>query len=221
MADYKNYDAEAENDDLKSADAEKSSGNPAQKQQSERAEERKTAFFASKSVRARKKKLPIAADLIIAVLMVAIAIGIVAGGYTLFRYFSDEYESTEIEYTFIRIDETAALVRYRNMKNADLYIDGEGNTQYLGRVVSSEIVDVDPENGISMLKLVIETNAKYKHGEGYSVGEYRIAVGSDYLLRSSTVSVNGTIVEINTEIGADAAPVGEELFEENESEVND
>ncbi len=194
MGEYKNYE-DPKNGDLKYADAEKSSGPSSQRAASDSILPGLADFAMPAGDRKHKKKLPILVDVIIGILMLAFAVGVVAGAYYLFRFFSDDYEGIEVEYTFVKIADSQTLTRYRGLKNTNVYIDTEENAHYMGKVMSAEIVELD-EDGSAMLVLVISSNAKYRGGEGYTVGDFRIAVGSDYTLRSGTVTVDGTIVEL-------------------------
>ncbi len=194
MAENKKFGADPA--DLKKADAEKSAPIPQPKLSQDSVGSGLHAGFADVKRDRNDKKIPIAVDVIIAILMLAIVIGVVAGAYYLFRYFSDDYEGIEVEYTFIKIADTGSLVRYRAMKNQEVYIDAEDNTQYFGRVISSGLMGLDEEQGVSMLVLVIRSNVKYRPGEGYTCGDYRIAVGSEYTLHTKLLTVEGTIVEM-------------------------
>lgn len=198
MAEIKNYDQTENKQDLKSADAEKSDSrdNDLHSNVQELLGGKLTSNITSvrSSKESKKKSLPFIVDIFIGIIILVIAIGVVAGAYFLFRYYSDDFEGVDIEYTFISPCEEDLSV-FANVKNSELYIDTENNTFYFGKVCDIHII----ENGElgDYLVVKVKANVKYNDGEGYVVGDKRIAVGSEYTLRSNKLLINGTVVELS------------------------
>ena len=192
MSENKNYDQLDSTNDLKYADAEKKSDNlssaPAADVLGMRVSE---MLSASRSKVNARKKLPLAADIIIALLMIALLVGAIVGAYSLFRYYTHNYDNVQIEYC-IATPYEKDITLYRGLLNSELYCDGSGNTFYVGKVVS---VEFSTDQGSVII--IVDCNAKYKAAEGYSVGDCKIAVGEHHLFRSQVMSVDGTIVEMH------------------------
>ena len=145
----------------------------------------------NRNSRKRRKKLPIVADIVIGIVILVLAAGIAIGSYFIFRYYANDFGEIQVEYSFLIKDNDDV---YNTLKNKDLYMDIDGNTVYFGRITGVEIV-VDNEDGNSTV-LAIKVSAKHKRGSGYLVGENRIAVGSEYTLRTDSIVMNGTVVEL-------------------------
>ena len=182
--------------DLKSADSEKAFGTSGQNSMTEVGIKLGEALGASSAKNRKRKRLPLVLDIVAAVLLVAIVVGVAVGAYQLFRFYTDDYEGVEVEYTFILISERVWEMNYRALRNKELYLDADGNTVYFGTVVSSEIVATEDDPAVGMLTLTVKANVKYKADEGYSIAGHRIAVGSEYRLRSETLTIDGAIVEL-------------------------
>lgn len=138
-----------------------------------------------------KKKLPIAVDIIAGILMLVIVCGVVVGSYMLFRHYSNDYDTKSVTYTVI-FNADEELNKYMSMKNGDLYMDSSDNTVHFGKV--SE-VRTDEENNRVILKVTV--SAKYRDGEGYSIGASRLAVGGEYKLRYIENTLNVSVVELS------------------------
>ena len=80
-------------------------------------------------------------------------------------------------------------------------MDTEDNTLYFGKIASVDLIE--NAEGENTLLLTVRATVKYKKGTGYSVGDNRIAVGSEYTLRSENISIEGTVIELTrmSEIG--------------------
>jgi len=143
----------------------------------------------------KRKKLPIAVDILISVLMVAIVVGFIFGAYFLFKLYTNDYNNTTVEYTFITYSEEEPKW-YKNLKGDRLYFDVDGSAVYFGRISEVGIVDQYEENGKYVIALLVKADVKYKQNEGYQIGDNKIAVGSEYDLRSGTRCISGTVVEV-------------------------
>lgn len=138
-----------------------------------------------------RKKLPLIVDIIITILMLAIVGGVIGGAYYLFRYFSTDYKSVRIQYSFA-IECEAPASEYQSAVRKELYFDVDGNTEYFGRIMSVSFSSDD-----AMAIFTVEVKANYKGEEGYYLGNQRVAVGSDYTFRIEDRTVSGTIVELS------------------------
>ena len=188
MPDIKNYDNNKS--DLKGADAEKSSGTLLQFSGIDLSKGKKgeEAVFSSK--RAARKKLPIAIDIIVALLFVALFAGVIVGAYFALTSFSRDYESVNVEYTILipSADESA----YSSVASKPLYMEKNGSVEYFGKVKSAKY---SVEDGAWLV--TVAATVRYKDGEGYSIGQNRLAVGQSLSLRTdSGVAVCGTVVEL-------------------------
>ncbi len=196
MPELKKNDQSETAKNLKKADSEKSSGgaqldyivglrtvkakDPAESEKSRNSKSR--------------KKLPLIVDIIITVLMLAIVAGVIVGAYYLFRYFSTDYESVSIEYSFaVPCEENAE--EYLSVENKELYFDIDGSTVYFGKITA---VEVSEDNSLAVL--TVKVTANHKGDEGYYLGDERVAVGSDYTLRIDDRIVNGTVVELSGDL---------------------
>jgi hypothetical protein len=197
MAELKNYGSNGDKGGLKHADAEKSYTSPAPNSILDGVNVKLGDSIGS-SVRVKKKErhVPVIVDVITGLLLIAVVIGIAVGAVYLFRYYTNDYEGVNVEYTFVCIADDLEEMHSRSLRNKSLYLDTEDNTLYFGNVVSAELYDLGNESGEKMLVVVVNANLKFKDDEGYSVNDQRIAVGSEYTLRSENVVVNGTIVEL-------------------------
>lgn len=179
---------------LKKADAQKSYGDkqPVQVPAAE--------LFGGKRVkeaiqkRVDKRKLPIAVDVIIGVLMLSLLICAVVGTYMLFRYFASDYYASNIEYTVV-CPCNGDISSYAALKNQSLFYDASDNTYYFGKITDVKVVSTTAD-GNNMLVLVVNADVRYRSGEGYSISDNRIAVGSEYTVRASNQVFNITITEL-------------------------
>lgn len=196
MAELKNHGSD-DRSELKRADAEKSFAQPTPNPLADGVSVKLGDSIAT-SPRAKKKagRLPLIVDIITGVLLVAIVVGISVGAVYLFRYYADDYEGVDVEYTFICVSDDIEDFNSRALRNKGIFLDTEDNTLYFGDVVSAEMYDLQNEAGENMLVVVVQANVKYKDGVGYTVNGQRIAVGSEYLLRCESMLIDGTIVEL-------------------------
>jgi hypothetical protein len=191
MSENKKNDQLDNTTDLKYADAEKKSENSGSVMGADILGSRVSDMLsANKSKVNARKKLPVAADIIIAVLMIAILAGAVIGAYALFRYNTNNYDNVQVEYC-IATPYEKDITLYRGLINSELYCDENGNTFYVGKVVSVEL-----STNQSSVIIIVDCNAKYRPAEGYLAGDCKIAVGEHHLFRSQVMSVDGTIVEM-------------------------
>ena len=182
MPDIKNYDVNDKG--LKHADADKSGGVLNQLTGSI-PKNRKSDYDTVKRVRQARKRLPIVVDVIIAILILAMIVGAFVGAFYLFRYFTVDYDTVNVEYTVV-LDSSVA----GKLKNENVYCDIDGNTVYFGKIKKAET------DGMGNTLIRISATVRYKEDEGYTLGESRLAVGARFALRTEQgVSFAGTIVE--------------------------
>lgn len=196
MSDIKKHGSDKKGNDLKLADSEKSDG-------SVKAPERVQEFIGErligditggKSIKEkRKKRASVILDVIVAILLLAIVVGAVVGSYYLFRYYSNDYDTVSVKYTFAFTYD--GEVDPMNMPGQELYFTAGGNSYYFGKVISAERIELDgaTENAYA---LTVSVDAKYRDDEGYALYSYRLAVGSEYTLRSNTTQLKGVIVDL-------------------------
>ena len=138
-----------------------------------------------------RKKLPLAVDIIVGVIMLLIVIAVIVVSYMLFRYYSNDYETVDVTYTAV-ISGEGIDDAVQELKGKELYMDASGNTVYFGK-----ITDVRAENGnTGKIIITVSVAASYRSGEGYSLGNSRIAVGSSFNLRYLEKTVAVSVVEL-------------------------
>jgi len=203
MAEMKKYDSDRGGENLKKADLKKSeyeSNGSVQRSASELFGGRKIKDTSdvSRAKARKKKKLSVVADVIVVVLMVALVVGAVIGSYWLFRYYSDDYEGVNITYT-VACPCGEDISAYAAIKNKGIYLDTEENSLYFGKVVDIQLVQAENANETNILLIKIVASVRYRAGEGYSLHDNRIAVGSEYKLRSGSTVVDVTVAELSTD----------------------
>lgn len=187
MPDIKNYDNKK---DLKGADAEKSSGTVLQFSGIDLSKAKKGEENTLRGKQTARKRLPIAVDIIIAILFVALFAGVITGAYFAFRSFARDYESVNVEYTVLVPSEDESALA--SVTSRALYMDIDGSVEYFGKVKEAKY---SPENGAWLV--TVSATVRYRDGEGYSVGEKRLAVGQSLILRTENgISISGTVVEL-------------------------
>lgn len=140
-----------------------------------------------------KKRLPVAVDIIAGILMLVLVLAVIIGSYLLFRYYSNDYDGVNVEYKItVKVD--SGIDTYYNLKNGELFMDITGNSVYFGKIESVEMVKDLSEDGGKVI-LTVRASAKYRDGEGYSIGDSRLAVGSKYTaLRCGEISLSNVLV---------------------------
>ena len=140
-----------------------------------------------------KKRLPIVVDVIAGILMLVLVCAVIAGSYLLFRYYSNDYDGVNVEYK-VAFNVSGDLDTYKGLKNEELFMDVTGNSVYFGKITTVETVS-DPNGDGGRVILTVIANVKYRDGEGYSIGNSRLAVGSRYdALRCGEISLVDALV---------------------------
>lgn len=191
MPNYKNYDKDDAKKSLKSADREKAAENGLPRSTFDSFGSKASEYeddHRSRKNRARRR-LPIAVDIIIAVLLLAITAAVIAGGYFALRYFTIDYDSVKIEYSVLV--ENQNVKQYADLAGKHLYMDSDSNMIYMGKVKSVDIYEAD---GAAVIK--VEFEAKYKAEEGYFAENYKIAVSKKADIRTDSIKISGKIVEL-------------------------
>ncbi len=141
-----------------------------------------------------KKKLPIAIDIIAGLLMLVLVCAVIIGSYLLFRYFSNDYDGVELEYT-LSFDVEGELDTYASLKSKELFMDVTGNSVYFGKITGVETVEDEADGVGGKVILTVKANVKHRDGEGYSIGNSRLAVGSKYAsLRCGEINIANALV---------------------------
>ena len=190
MPDIKNFDKNQAEIDLKSADAEKSSGVMHQFAgiNLNRAKKSDSNNFSTKQV--SRKRLPVVVDVIIALLFVAIFVGVIVGAYFAFRAFAVDYENVKVEYVIVIPYDNE--VNYMDLDYKNVYYEDDNGMDHFGRIQSTYVSE---KNGVVLV--TVSATARFKEGSGYSFGDVKLAVGQDYKLRAENgVIIAGTVVEL-------------------------
>lgn len=140
----------------------------------------------------KNKKAPIVVDVIVGIVMLLLVAALLIGAYYVFTYYSNDYKGVSLTYTMMCEDEDLASVVTLN--NADVYLDVEGNSLYLGKVKGIKQEDSDGKSAI-ILEIRID-KVRYRDGEGYTVSSERLAVGETFTLRYGEKYISGTVVDI-------------------------
>ena len=192
MPDIKNYDNNKTEKDLKHADAERAGGTISQIAGMNLPKNKKGEISGFSSKQTARKSLPIVVDIIVALLILAIFAGVVVGAYFVFRAFAVDFESIDVEYTVLV--PCADGEAYSGLEYQSLYYDVDGSVEFFGKVKSVQM----SEKGGAVL-MTVSATVRYKEGEGYSVGDVKLAVGQEYTLRSESGRViSGTVVELHS-----------------------
>ena len=147
----------------------------------------------------KKKKFPLALDIIIAILAIAIVAGAIFGAYFAFVYFADDSEEITVEYVILAKKTNSSNIT----KGNDVYFDKESKAYYFGNVVDVsydvDVTGVSNPLGIQVEYMLVSVRAtvNYRNDDGYSINEQKIAVGKDITFRAGQNSYSGTIVELN------------------------
>lgn len=198
MSEKNGKDFDEKSNNLKKADAKKSQGEVGTTLRNEILGGRKIRENSDiKNIKV-KKRLPIAIDIIAGILMLALMCGVVAGSYLLFRYYSNDYDSVNVTYKVAfdtaEKDQVLAVMR----ANEKVFLDTESNSLYFGKITGVNTEENGMGQNSRRIYLTIEINAKYRKGEGYSLGDERLAVGSKFMLRCGERTETVTVVELST-----------------------
>ncbi len=193
MAEIKNENSQ----NLKSADAKKTSS------QGPQSPNFGSEFFSSKKVSDKNaganglktRKIPLIIDIIIGVLLIALAGAIIVGSYLLFRYYSNDYSGVKVEYVVVW-GNAGEFPDHTQIENKDLYLDVNGNSEYFGNISGIEKRDGSSSANEDEFLLTVSSTLKYRAGEGYSIGDNRLAVGSEFVLRCEDKLLEVTVVEL-------------------------
>ena len=142
-----------------------------------------------------KKKLPLAVDIIVGILMLALIGVVIVGSYMLFRYYANAHETREVTYTVIlNVDEGIGSFN-DTMKNKELFIDKEGNSLYFGKIVGVKSYPSSKDAG--RVELTVISSVEYRNGEGYFIEDCRLAIGSVITVRYTDSIYTVTVVDMN------------------------
>ena len=145
-----------------------------------------------------KRKLPIAVDIIVGILLVLIVIGAIIGSYVLFRYYSNDFDSKKVTYDIL-VDATDDPEQIKRLVKQDVYLDTADNSLYFGQITKVEEIEGRPG------RLLVRVNAtvKFKKGTGYVLGGKRLAVGSEFakLRCGEMILGNVSVVDISANGG--------------------
>lgn len=193
-----------EKKDLKHADMEKFGGeqlntygadNSEYSRKEKRSKDRQAVRKENGSGKERKRKISLAVDIIVAIGIIIVIAGLIAGAYFAFRYYSDvRYKDAYVKYTSLINTEQLSDEDIASLEGKEVFLDDRDNCFYFGKITevkTAELSDTEKQVTVS-----IETDARYKKGEGFSVDGNRIAVGCEYTLRYERKSFDIIIVEM-------------------------
>ncbi len=197
MPENKNLDFEQNARNLKKADSKKSHNDSSQLS-GLRAE-----LFGTRKISERnqgvnvkvKRKLPVAVDIIAGILMLVLTCAVIIGSYMLFRYYSDDYDGVNVTYV-AAIEAGEDIESFEAFMGGELFMDVNSNSVYFGRVTNVEIISNEDKSGGQVL-LTVSAGAKHRGGEGYSIGDSRLAVGGRYSLRCLEKRADVTVIELS------------------------
>lgn len=140
----------------------------------------------------KKKVITVVLDILVGLLILAIAAGIIVGTYFLFKYYSNDYDTATITYTFIY----DGYVDPAEMIGKDMFCDDGETAHYFGEI--TDVYQVDHRDGYTEIAWAFEitVTAKYRDDKGYEIDDNRIAVGRGFGLRSGEEEYFGTVVEL-------------------------
>ena len=197
MSEINGKDFDEKSNNLKKADLKKSQGEVGTTLKNEILGGRKIRENSDiKNIKV-KRRLPIAIDIIAGILMLALMCGVVAGSYFLFRYYSNDYDSVNVTYkvAFDTAEKEQVLAVMR--ANEKVFLDTESNSVYFGKITGVNTEENGTGQNSRRIYLTIEVNANYRKGEGYSLGDERLAVGSKFMLRCGEKTEAVTVVELS------------------------
>lgn len=162
-------------------------------------EPKKKIRKAPKVKKPRKKGLPVAVDVLIVVLLLAVIAGAVYGIYAAGKYFSTRYAEKQINYTFLLESVDPALALDEDMRcviqsGSSVYLSGEEGSYSLGKVLGNSL-EVN-EDGTIDIYVTVDTAANYNYTLGYFVEQTKIAVGKTYTCRFCGLASDAVIVEL-------------------------
>ncbi len=186
-----------EKKDLKHADIDKFGGNQLSKDSLGKGDflinEIKEKSKQNKKATDKKRSVPLALDIIIALVIVLVVAALIVGAYFVFKNYNDSYKDANIQYTLL-ISDTDAISDSSSLKDKELYLDCDGNTYYFGKITN--ITLLSDEDGSTQITVDVSVSTKYRRGEGYSVDGNKIAVGAEYCLRVGESVFDATVVEM-------------------------
>ena len=162
-------------------------------------ESKKKIRKAPKVKKPRKKGLPIALDILIVIVLLAVIAGAVWGVYSIGNYFATRYAQRDITYTLLAEGVDASLAFDADgecvvVKNSDVFVLDQDQSTYTGKVLS--VSAEEQTDGTVDLYIVVRTIANYNYTLGYFADQVKIAVGKTYTCRFSGLVSDTVIVEL-------------------------
>ncbi len=162
-------------------------------------ESKKKIHKAPKVKKPRKKGLPIAVDILIVIVLLAVIAGAAWGVYALGNYFATRYAQKEITYTLLVEDVRAELAFDAEGKcvvlpDSNVFVLEQEESTPVGEVLS--VSTQNNEDGTADVYVVVRTTADYNYKLGYFADKIKIAVGKEYTCRFSGLVGDAAIVEL-------------------------
>ncbi len=162
-------------------------------------ESKKKIRKAPKIKKARKKSLPIAVDILVVFLLIAVIAGALGGIYALGNYFATRYAQRGITYTLLVENADAALALDADgncvvLPDSNVFVVEAEKSTAVGKVTSVSVENHD--DGTVDLYVVVRAKADYNYTLGYFADQVKIAVGKAYTCRFSGLVSDAVIVEL-------------------------
>lgn len=162
-------------------------------------EHKKKIRKAPKVKKPRKKGLPIAVDILIVVVLLALIAGAVFGIRALDKKYATLYGQREITYTLLAEQVDAEIVYDKEgdctvQPKTDVFFLLEESTTLVGKVLS--VSSVQNDDGTVDLYVAVRATADYHQDLGFFVQQTKIAVGKTYTCRFSGLISDAVIVEL-------------------------
>lgn len=197
MTDNKKMSPE-EKKDLKHADIDKFGGKQLSTGSLDKGDflinERKEKGKQNKKTADKSGSVPLALDIIIALVIVLVVAALIVGAYFVFKNYNDSYKDVNIQYTLL-ITDADAVSDPDSLKDKEIYLDCDGNAYYFGKITGAALLS--DEDAGSQITVEVSVSSKYRRGEGYSVDGNKIAVGAEYCLRVGESELDATVVEMS------------------------
>lgn len=181
------------------ADDQKASGTAQEPAAASSAESKKKIRKAPKVKKPGKKALPLAVDILIVVMLVAVIATAVWGVYKLGNHFATRYAQKEITYTMLARGVDAGLAYDADgdcvvLPDSDVFVLEQDQSTLTGQVLS--VSTENNEDGTVDVYVTVRSTADYNYTLGYFVDRVKIAVGKEYACRFSGLANDAVIVEL-------------------------
>ena len=156
-----------------------------------------------KALPSRKGHFPwrsLVVDLLLLVILVSAGLGAWFGYRAAKAAYAPTWEVRDVEFCveISNIDYDRSENLLPALKGHGLWFTAEVDGQYLGTVSGVDVVPTLTEDGkeVMTLYLTVKTQANYRKGQGYFVGNTRLLAGETEVFRAEGIVAEGTIVSL-------------------------